>query len=228
MDEFLSEQEQIEQIRGWWSKNRNYVYIAILFCGAVVFGNNTWKTNILNNQYEASTLFEELTEEVVQSDLEAGELIAGTIYSDFGDSIYAKQTRLVMARLYMDQGRDGKAEDELRKLLADNKNNEFQLIARHRLAKILLYQEKPQEVLSLLESHTNNAFQVPYNELIGDAYLQLGDFSAAETAYQIALQDTSAIPLVDSALIQMKIYDLPQQTIDDVLPQVNKEGERIQ
>ena len=41
MDEFLSEQEQIEQIRGWWSKNRNYVYIAILFCAAVVFGNNT-------------------------------------------------------------------------------------------------------------------------------------------------------------------------------------------
>lgn len=211
MDEFLSEKEQIQYIRDWWRDNRMYIFIFGFVVIGSVAGTNTWKASVLNEQIAASSLYESLAVEISENNLESGELIAEEIYSEYSESIYADQARLAMAYFYMSQSRDEDAADELRGLIKSSENNEMILIANMRLAKILLYQSKYQEVLDLLEGNLGHAFETKYSELIGDAYLGLEDYENAEFAYMNALKDTGSPQVIDAALLQMKINDLPQQ-----------------
>ena len=211
MDEFLSEKEQIQYIRDWWRDNRMYIFIFGFVVIGSVAGTNTWKASVLNEQIAASSLYESLAVEISENNLESGELIAEEIYSEYSESIYADQARLAMAYFYMSQSRDEDAADELRGLIESSENNEMILIANMRLAKILLYQSKYQEVLDLLEGNLGHAFETKYSELIGDAYLGLEDYENAEFAYMNALKDTGSPQVIDAALLQMKINDLPQQ-----------------
>ncbi|MAD28684.1 MAG: hypothetical protein CMP00_03350 [Woeseiaceae bacterium] len=211
MDEFLSEKEQIQYIRDWWRDNRMYIFIFGFVVIGSVAGTNTWKASVLNEQIAASSLYESLAVEISENNLESGELIAEEIYSEYSESIYADQARLAMAYFYMSQSRDEDAADELRGLIESSENNEMILIANMRLAKILLYQSKYQEVLDFLEGNLGHAFETKYSELIGDAYLGLEDYENAEFAYMNALKDTGSPQVIDAALLQMKINDLPQQ-----------------
>ena len=211
MDEFLSEKEQIQYIRDWWRDNRMYIFIFGFVVIGSVAGTNTWKASVLNEQIAASSLYESLAVEISENNLESGELIAEEIYSEYSESIYADQARLAMAYFYMSQSRDEDAADELRGLIESSENNGMILIANMRLAKILLYQSKYKEVLDLLEGNLGHAFETKYSELIGDAYLGLEDYENAEFAYMNALKDTGSPQVIDAALLQMKINDLPQQ-----------------
>ena len=217
MDELFSEKEQIQYIRDWWRENRNYIFIfGALVIGSVA-GTNAWKSSVENNQLMASSLYESLAVEISENNLEAGTIIAEEIYTDHNDSIYADQARLAMAFFYMSQSRDEDAANELRQLIADSKKHELVLIGQMRLAKILLYQSKYQEVLDLLEGNVGHAFETKYSELLGDAYYGLEDYQSAEFAYMSALQNTAGAPqVIDAALVQMKINDLPENTIDDL------------
>ncbi len=214
MDELLSEKEQIEQIRDWWKENGTYVIAGIVIGVGGIFGFNQWKSSQIETRMVASTLFEAIAEEVAENRLEPAEALAADMYAEYSTSIYADQARLAMARLYMDQGRDEDAADTLRKLLSQGADADMQLIGRLRLAKILLYQGRPAEVLPLLEAHTDTGFAARYFEAIGDAHVALGDYDRAEAAYLAALSDPRASQLIDTALVQMKISDLPETPLE--------------
>ena len=116
-------------------------------------------------------------------------------------------TSTAMSRLYMDKNRDQDAADALNELLAMRGNGALKHVGRVRLARILLYQDKAQEVIDLLADRDDEAFSGLYAELRGDAYAALGDTEAAGDAYRAALADTSQT--VNRGLVQMKLVDLP-------------------
>ncbi len=214
MDELLSEKEQIDRMRSWWSDNGAYIIVGAIIGIGGIFGLNHWRSSQLDMQVGASNLFEALAEEIAENRLDPAEALAADMYADYAGTVYADQSRLAMARLYMDQGRDRDAAAELEALLAGDGNAEMQMVGRLRLAKILLFQDKPEAVLELLEGHTDTGMGPRYNEAIGDAHAELGAYEAAEEAYMAALTDPLAAQLVDTALLQMKISDLP-----DVVPE---------
>lgn len=115
-----------------------------------------------------------------------------------------------MARLYMDKGRDQDAADTLRGLVEGDADPALQQIGTLRLAKILLYQNKPQEVVDLLADKSgDSAFAARFAEVLGDAYVALERYDDAADRYALALADDPQLPTVDRNLIQMKINDLP-------------------
>ena len=121
-----------------------------------------------------------------------------------------------MARLYMDENRDLDASESLRALLAMNGHEPFKHIARLRLAKVLLYQDRPEEVLTLLAEPRGGAFTARYAEVRGDAYVALGRFNEARSAYQAVLMEQ--LPVVDQALVQLKLLDLPEDDAQVIVP----------
>ncbi len=215
MDDLLSEKEQIDQMRSWWSEYGGYVIFGIAAGALLLFGINYYQNSKLEAQLEASALYESLTNHVVDGNLDQAEVVAGELGTTFADTTYAAQAKLAIARLYMDKNRDQDAADALDALLQGSASEQLKQLARLRLARVLLYQDKPQEVVDLLEGQDAPGFAASYGEVLGDAYHALGRIAEAEAAYQAVLLDPLSQGTIDQQLVQWKSLDLPQIPSDD-------------
>jgi len=224
VDDLLSEKEQIDQFRAWWSEYGAYVIGGIVIGAGLLFGYNYYQNAKLQEQLNASTAYEALLVQVAGGDLDEAEAAASEIVSLYGETSYAGQSGLAMARLYMDKNRDMDAADALQAVIDGNANDELKDVARLRLARIYLYQNKAQEVVDLLAAEDAGAFAAAFAEVLGDAYAKLGRIAEAEDAYQKILVDTSSQDTVDQQLVQWKVLDLPavvpQATESEGLPTV--------
>jgi len=218
VDDLLSEKEQIEQLRSWWSEYGGYVIGGLGLGIALLAGLNYYTNSKLDAQLEASVLYESLTGHVVTGSLEAAEAVADELGTDYASTSYAPQAQLAMARLYMDKNRDQDAADALSSIIASDAAEEIKLVARARLARVLLYQNKAQEVVDLLEDQQSEAFAPAYQELLGDAYYALGRVEDAQVAYQSVMLNPLSRDAVDQRLVQWKALDLPEASVaDDVV-----------
>lgn len=206
----LTEKEQIEEMRAWWSEYGNYVMGGIVVGIALMVGVGQYKASNVNAQTEASVIYETLFEAVAAGKTDDAEAAANELYIDYGSTVYPAQAHLAMARLYMDKGRDKDAADSLRALVDSEPESELGLIARLRLAKVLLYQDKPQDVIDLMSKLSDSSFTPRYSEIVADAHVMLGQYSDARDAYLMAMADSASLPTVDRALVQMKFDDLPE------------------
>ena len=213
MDDLQSEKEQIEEMRAWWAEYGKVIIAGVVVAIAGLIGWNQYSASQTATQLEASERFENLAAHIVDGDLDAAEFVADDLAANYADTAYAAQSKLALARLYMDQNRDQDAAESLQQLLAMNADDNLQSIGRVRLAKILLYQEKPQEVVDLLLDFDAPAFAAIANETLGDAYAALGDSTNAAAAYNRAMADPSPTPTIDRALVEMKLNDLPAAVI---------------
>ncbi|MDH3612686.1 MAG: tetratricopeptide repeat protein [Gammaproteobacteria bacterium] len=217
MDDLQSEKEQLEEMRAWWAEYGRYVIAGVVIAVGLLFGFNQYKSSKLAAQVEASELFEALAGHVFDGDLDDAEVVADELANNYANTTYAAQSKLAMARLYMDKNRDQDAADILNELLTVRGSKVLKHVGRLRLARVLLYQDKPQEVIDLLADQENEAFAGLYAEMRGDALAALGQVDAAADAYRIALANTSQT--VNRGLVQMKLLDLP-----DALPAAPEDG----
>jgi predicted negative regulator of RcsB-dependent stress response len=208
VDGLLTEQEQVEAIRGWWRENGRYIISGLVIGAGLLFGWNYWQNQQEQKALEASALYESLAEDVAQTRLEPAQAKAAEILDNYASTPYAPQARLAMARLYMDMGRDRDAAEALRPLVEEGGDSEAAMIARLRLGKLLLYQDKPEEVVELLQGYDDTAFGARYSETLGDALAALDRNDEAVEAYAAALAGNPDLPTVDTTLIQMKINNL--------------------
>ena len=210
MDDLLSEKEQLEQMRTWWSEYGAYVIGGIVIGAGMLFGINHYQNTRLQAQLDASTAYEKLIVLVVDGKLEDAEAVADEIATSYSGTTYVGQAGLAMARLYMDKNRDQDAADALLGVVDGDVDSELKDVARLRLARIYLYQDKAQEVVDLLAGEDAGAFAAAYGEVLGDAYTALGRIAEAQDAYQKVLFDSSSQGTVDRQLVQWKSLDLPE------------------
>ena len=196
-------------MRAWWADNGRFVIGGVILGVAMLVGWNQWQSGIQTARIEASNLYEDIMVSAATGNLESAEAAASELYENYTQTVYPAQARLAMARIYMDKGRDQDAADALRPIVESGSNDGQALVARLRLAKILLYQNRPEEVVTLLRDRPDSAFSARYAEALGDAYFALGEYEEARTAYQAALTEIPALQTVDQNLVQLKINDLP-------------------
>ena len=213
MDELKTEEEQIEAFRSWWKEYGNYVIGGVVLGGLVLFGINYQGDTRLAAQQEASALYDQLADEVVDGDLEAAEGIAARIAAEYASTAYVAQSKLAMARLYMDENRDEDAANTLRELIDLKGVEAINEIARLRLAKVLIYQEKAEEALETVEQSATEAFAARFAEVRGDAHVLLENFDEARAAYQDALQQPNASQTIDQGYVRLKLLDLPPPAV---------------
>ena len=218
MDDLTSEKEQIDQMRAWWSEYGAYVIGGIVIGAGMLFGINHYQDTRLQAQLDASTAYEKLIVLVVDGKLEDAEVVADEIATSYGDTTYAGQAGLAMARLYMDKNRDQDAAEALFGVVGSDADSELKAVARLRLARIYLYQDKAQDVVDLLADEDSGAFAAAYGEVLGDAYTALDRIAEAQDAYQKALIDPRSQVTVDRQLVQWKSLDLPEVTAQEAEP----------
>ena len=212
MDDYLSEKEQLEQFRAWWAEYGWYVIGGVVLGVVLLYGWNQYQSSRIEAGIAASERYDALVEYLADNEVEKAEMLADELALEHGDTVYAAQAKLALARLYMDRNRDEDAAEVLRQLLETDGHENLKHVGRLRLARILLYQEKPEEVVAMLASPESSAFSARYSEVLGDAYVELSRYADARSAYEAALNETVAT--VDTQLVQLKLLDLP----DDIEP----------
>ena len=211
MDDLQSEKEQIEEIKAWWAEYGRYIIAGIVIAVGLLIGFNQYSASKIKAQTEASALFETLADHIADGDLENASSVSGELSSNYANTAYAAQSKLAMARLYMDKNRDQDAVEALKELLEMRGNGALKHVGRMRLARIYLYQDKPEDVLDLLNGQENDAFAGLYAEAKGDAYAALGDYEKAKEEYGLALADNTQS--VNRGFVQMKLLDLPDEAL---------------
>jgi predicted negative regulator of RcsB-dependent stress response len=84
-------------------------------------------------------------------------------------------------------------------------------IAKIRMARILITENKSRDALSELQKVYNHNFNGLIEEVKGDAYIQLKDNANAKTAYQLALNELPKDEAAEKPLLQMKLDNLASQ-----------------
>jgi len=216
VDDLLSEKEQIDQLRSWWSEYGAYVVGGVLVTIAGIVGFNHYQSTQLQLELDASEAYETLVVHVADGKLDVAETVADEIAGLYAETTYAAQAGLAMARLYMDKNRDQDAADALLAVVNGGARVELKHVARLRLGRIYLYQGKAQETVDLLEPQGNASFAASYGEVLGDAYASLGRTEDAQLAYQAVIMDPLVQGTVDQQLVQWKSLDLPEVVAADV------------
>ena len=204
----MEEREQIEALRAWWSEYGNYVLGGIAVGALALFGWQYQRGAIASTEVAVSAVYDSLADHV------AAERAFAELTAEYPDTAYLVQARLALARSYMDNNRDEDAANALRAAIVATDMAALAAVARMRLAKILHYQEKYDEVLALLDGRNDKGFTARYAEARGDALTALERYAEARAAYTFALADNGQT--TDMSFIQLKLLDLPVAVANDI------------
>ena len=79
----LSEKEQIDQMRAWWSEYGKYVLGGIVVGIVLIVGIGQYRSNMRATQIEASVLYETLFAAVADGDADEAETAANDLYINY-------------------------------------------------------------------------------------------------------------------------------------------------
>jgi predicted negative regulator of RcsB-dependent stress response len=207
VDEYLSEAEQWERFKGWLRSYTPWIAGGVVVALGALAGWNWWQDRQARIGAEASARYEQMTDALQKNDPTRAKSIAASLEKDYPDSPYVDQAHLFEARLAVEANDLPKADALLRGIMDRTKDDQLALVARLRLARVQLAQNKPDEALATLSAKPAGAFESRFHEVRGDVLLAKGDKPGALKEYMAALVGTDARS-VDSTTLQLKINDL--------------------
>lgn len=207
----LSEDEQLEALKKWWKNNGTAVIIGVVVGISVVVGVWKWREYKETQALEASDIYVSFNEAITKSD--EGQITKQfeKLKAEYSGTSYAMLAAMYMAKRAVDTGDLSGAEAYLKWALDHSGHAALQHVARIRLAKIYIAQNKYDLALPLVEKQTDKAFVAQYSELKGDIFRHQGKLDQARLAYQAAL-DAGTMTGKRRELLQMKLTELPETT----------------
>ena len=206
MTEYLTDDEQVERIKKWWSENGTSVIAGVIIGVGGLSGWRFWVDHQANVAAEASAHFAQMVTSLENSKNDNAIEQANIILDDYSDTAYADLARLSLAKAFVEGAEFAKAEQQLRLLVDTTSETTLQMVARKRLAAILLQQKKYTEALEVLQVNYPKQFTAAFEELKGDILVAQGDKSGAREAYQRA--QIADPPVPDAQFLQQKLQDI--------------------
>jgi predicted negative regulator of RcsB-dependent stress response len=212
VDEFLSEREQAEQLRGWLRENWIWLVAGVALTVGGYYGYRAWESRQASRAVDAGQRFAAMLDAIGANRRDEGLRLAGELTGDFADTPYADQATLVLARLDVDSGDLAAAEKRLADVAGASEDPDLRIVARLRLARVQLAQGRYDDAIRSLDAVATPAVDARVFELKGDVRLAQGDSAAAladwRKAQEAAEADPAAASQVDMELLQLKIDEL--------------------
>ncbi|MCZ6826043.1 MAG: tetratricopeptide repeat protein [Gammaproteobacteria bacterium] len=210
MDEFLSEDEQVEKLRQWWGENGMFVIAGLVMGIALLVGWNQWKQYRETRANEGSEAYTAMNEALENSTAATALEIGARLISEYQDTPYANLAAFALAKYHVGQSEPELAAGYLSGVLENARDEEIRHIARLRLARLQMEQADNSVALQTLAVHDPGQFAARYHELRGDAHFGLGDHASARDEYMKALGLFDQ-GVVNSQLLQMKLDSLTEE-----------------
>ena len=213
MDEYLSEKEQIEQLRQWWRENGWYLIGGAVIVALGFVGLNQYRAYQTREAEAAEALYRELKADLDDDDRAGADSLLGQLEADHAGSAYLDQARLLIAEANLIRDTD-RTIDELEHVVDESDDPGLVKIARIRLARVLAWEEQYDRALDVLDIDDPGEFSARFNEVRGDIHAAAGDSDAAISAYTDALLG-SANGSINREFVQLKLNDLIQSQEPD-------------
>ena len=204
MDENLTDNERVEQLKLWWRENGWFLIGGVALGALALFGWNQYTAYRDHRYEEAGALYQTVKD---AKDPVAANAVLQKMRSDFPRSAYTSQAGLLVAGMLVVSAPEH-ASEELTYVMEHTKDPELAMIARLRLARVLAYREKYDDALKALKVDKPGKFAGRLNEVRGDVEYERGNVEEARKAYLEAMVADGS-ELLDRNLLQMKLNDLP-------------------
>ncbi len=215
-DEFYSEQEQWERVKAWVRENILWVVAGIAIGAAALTGWRWWTERQETRAVTASVRYSEALDAFGRSDATRALTIIDELRRDYPSSPYADQGELAAARSFVELNELDKAVERLTRIMNGSSDTQLRMVARYRLARVLLAQKKFDPALAAFPVDAG-AFAARFQELRGDILLAKGDRTGALREY-VAAKAREVAPDVEATLdmagLDLKIADLRADGID--------------
>lgn len=206
MEDFLSEREQWEWLKGQVRENGPAVVLAIALGVGAVFGWRWWQAHQDATRLAAADQYMQMVHALEHGDRSQALVVLGELEREHAGSPYTDQGKLLAARVYVDDNELDRAAAELEGVATHSKDADLAVVARLRLARVQIAQSAPDRALATLGSaDAAGAFAGRYHEVRGDAYYAKGDTATALKEYQSAKQAGGD---AQAQLLDLKIADL--------------------
>jgi len=204
----LQEQEQLASMKAWWEKYGNFILTVATLVLLAIAAFNGWRWYERREATQAAGVYEELLKALGSADTNRKKELAGTILERYGRTVYASMAALQMARVHHDAGDSAAARAQLQWVIDKSGHEEYVLVARVRLAGVLLDDKSYDEALKLLSGNVPKVHATAFADRRGDILVAQKKLEEARTAYKEALDKADAQhPLRN--LIQLKLDSLP-------------------
>lgn len=212
----LTEDEQVESIKRWWADNGKSTVVGVLLVVGGYFGWGAWQDKQQADAEAASVIFQNLSQAVVQQPgqslsaekITTAQSLATELKDNYPSSLYASQAALFKARLAVEQGELAVAAEELQWVIDKNVDAGVTLIARARLARVLLAQQQYDQALAAVPDQGSGSFKSAFAEIRGDIYVSRNEPAKARPEYEQAMLSLLPDQMDRSALLQIKMDDL--------------------
>ncbi len=213
MEDFRTEEEQIEAIKRWWDENGKSTIVAIVLAVAVSFGWRYWQDQQQAHKEAGSMVYAQLLELLSEPQLSADQQanvseLSSQLQNEHSGSGYAVLAGLASARVAMDNNDFDAAAAQLSSLQGTHLSKELAALVNVRLAKVLFSQQKYDEAIKTLGGDMQK-FTAQSAELRGDILAAQGNSAAAQAAYQEAQTSGGADGMLQpSPLLRIKLESI--------------------
>lgn len=207
MDEFLSEQEQVERLKKWWKDNYKSILAGIIIALIIIFGWRYWQHRTQVRSLTGSAMYNQMGQLLAAGQGPQALQVANQLVNNYSDTPYAAQAALAMAQYDVGSNKPDDAMQMLDWVIKHSKDDGLKLLARLRLARVKLSVGDPKAALVALSGVAASGFAALFDEARGDAYIKLGETAQARAAYQRALNEWTP-EMGDKSLLQMKLDNL--------------------
>lgn len=213
-----SDEEEVELLKNLWQEYGKPVIAGVAITVIAIFGYKAYQKNQLEAAADSSQLYQSLLEATRTaqgqplSDQQKATVshVVKTLQSDYENSEYAAFATLFQAREQVLNNDLEGARSSLEWVLGQRPDLEVELVARARLARVMLSQsdDNAQAALDVLAKAKSEAGFVGTIESIrGDAYLAMGQKDKARESYEKALE-AARTNGESRPLLQFKLDDL--------------------
>lgn len=206
--------DELEVLKSWWHENWMFLTGGLVVSFSAVFGWNAWQDHKAATAEAASNVYNEIISIASVGKMAELQALSTQLKSDYASTPYAVQAALRMAEVYATNNDYEAAAGELRWAMENTDDATHGLVARYRLAQVMLTTGNTDEVVRLMASVDAGEMQGMFDELRGDALFVAGDKAAAKEAWTKALAGMPA-GLGDRQLLEMKLnnIDMPESVL---------------
>ena len=184
----LEEQEQVAELKAWWTQHGNRVLAVVIAAAVAVVGWQGWRWYEHGQAAQASVLYDTLTKAAQAGDAKALRDAAGTLVESYPRTLYASMGALLAAKFYFERNDLKNAKAQLQWVIEHSPAEDFRDLARLRLAAVLVDEKAYDEALKLLDAPHAPAYDAQYAALKGDVLAAKNQLAEARAAYQAALE----------------------------------------